>query len=156
MISHWKVKAVKSFPVEDKDPFIPWLLMNHDDVIKWKHFPRNWPFVRGIHRSPANSPHKGQWRGALMFFFYLRLIKRFSKQSWGWWFETPASSLWRHGNAAGAKCQRIGLVIPEYCGFSTGRVNKKHSFMPMVVTTKQRTFRTSFTTNVWHAMLSLE
>ena len=24
---------------------------NHDDVIKWKHFPRNWPFVRGIHRS---------------------------------------------------------------------------------------------------------
>ena len=23
----------------------------HDDVIKWKHFPRYWPFVRGIHRS---------------------------------------------------------------------------------------------------------
>ena len=31
----------------------------HDDVIKWKHFPRYW--------SPVNSPHKGQWRGALMF-----------------------------------------------------------------------------------------
>ena len=42
-------------------------LFNHDDVIKWKHFPRYWPFVRGIHRSPVNSPHKGQWRGALMF-----------------------------------------------------------------------------------------
>ena len=39
----------------------------HDDVIKWKHFPRNWPFVREIHRSPVNSPHKRQWRGALMF-----------------------------------------------------------------------------------------
>ena len=39
----------------------------HDDVIKWKHFPRHWPFVRGIHRSPVNSPHKGQWRGSLMF-----------------------------------------------------------------------------------------
>ena len=39
----------------------------HDDVIKWKHFPRNCPFVWGIHLSPANSPHKGQWRGALMF-----------------------------------------------------------------------------------------
>ena len=38
----------------------------HDDVIKRKHFPRCWPFVRGIHRSPVNSPHKGQWRGALM------------------------------------------------------------------------------------------
>ena len=38
-----------------------------DDVIKWKHFPRHWPFVRGIHRWPVNSPHKGQWHGALMF-----------------------------------------------------------------------------------------
>ena len=35
-------------------------------VIKWKHFPRYCPFVRGIHRSLMNSPHKGQWRGALM------------------------------------------------------------------------------------------
>ena len=43
------------------------VVKNHDDVIKWKHFPRYWPFVRGIHRSPVNSPHKGQWRGALMF-----------------------------------------------------------------------------------------
>ena len=34
----------------------------HDDVIKWKHFPRYWPSV-----APVNSPHKGQWRGALMF-----------------------------------------------------------------------------------------
>ena len=36
----------------------------HDDIIKWKHFPRYWPVVRGIHRSP---PHKGQWRKAFMF-----------------------------------------------------------------------------------------
>ena len=43
------------------------MLKWHDDVIKWEHFPRYWPFVRGIHRSPVNSPHKGQWRGALMF-----------------------------------------------------------------------------------------
>ena len=39
----------------------------HDDVIKWKHFSRYWPFVRGVHRPPVNSPHKSQWRGALMF-----------------------------------------------------------------------------------------
>ena len=39
----------------------------HDDVIKWKHFPRHWPFVRGIHRSPVNSLYKGHWRGDLMF-----------------------------------------------------------------------------------------
>ena len=34
----------------------------------WKYFPRNWPFVRGIHRSPVNSPHGGRWRRALMFY----------------------------------------------------------------------------------------
>ena len=39
----------------------------HDDVLKWKHFPCYSPFVWGIHRSPVNSSHKGQWRGALMF-----------------------------------------------------------------------------------------
>ena len=43
----------------------PWIY--HDDVIKWKHFPRYWPFVRGIHRSPVNSLHKGQWGGCMMF-----------------------------------------------------------------------------------------
>ena len=38
---------------------------SHDDIIKWRHFPRYCPFLRGIHRSLLNSPHKGQW--ALMF-----------------------------------------------------------------------------------------
>ena len=38
-----------------------------EDVIKWKHLLRYWPFVRGIHRSSVNSPPKGQWRAALMF-----------------------------------------------------------------------------------------
>ena len=47
--------------------YLPLSFAFHDDVIKWKHFPRNWPFVREIHRSPVNFPHKGQWRGALMF-----------------------------------------------------------------------------------------
>ena len=42
---------------------------HHDDVIKWKHFPRNWPFVREM-----NFPHKGQWRGALMFSLIYALI----------------------------------------------------------------------------------
>ena len=45
-------------------------ISSHDDVIKWKHFPRNWPFVRGIHRGPVNSPHKGQWRVDVKQMFY--------------------------------------------------------------------------------------
>ena len=68
----------------------------HVDAIKWKHFPRYWPFVWGIDRSPVNSPHRGQWRFDV--FFDLRPNKRLSKQSWGWGFEIPSRSLWRHYN----------------------------------------------------------
>ena len=38
-----------------------------NDIIQWKHFPRYWPFMRGIHRSPVDSPHKSYWRRVLMF-----------------------------------------------------------------------------------------
>ena len=50
-------------------------LIYHSDVINWKHLPRNWPLLRGIHRSPV------------------------SKQSWGWWFEMLSHPLWGHCNA---------------------------------------------------------
>ena len=73
-------------------------VMYHDDVIKWKHFTRYWTFVRGIHWSPVNSLHKVQWRRALMFSLICILNKLLSKQSWGWWFETPLCSLWHHCN----------------------------------------------------------
>ena len=63
---------VLSAPISLRDIIILWYhdrksINKHDDVIKWKHFPRYWPFMRAIHRSPMNSPHKGQWRGALVF-----------------------------------------------------------------------------------------
>ena len=70
------LKFVPRSPIDDKPALVQIMawrrpdltrLRWHDEVIKWKHFPRYWPFVRGIHRSPVNSPHKGQWRGALMF-----------------------------------------------------------------------------------------
>ena len=65
------------------------LTMMHDDVIKWKHFPCYWPFVREIHRSPVNSPHKGQWRGALMFTLIWAWID-------GWVNNRKAGDLRRH------------------------------------------------------------
>ena len=72
------------------------LVILHDDIIKWKHFPRYWTFVRRITRSPVNSPHKGQCRGALMFsLIFARKKKRLSKESW---FKTPSRSSWRHCN----------------------------------------------------------
>ena len=36
------------------------IIVWHDDVIKWKYFPRYFPFVLEIHCSPVNSPHKVQ------------------------------------------------------------------------------------------------
>ena len=57
-------------------------------------------FVRGIHRSPVNFPHKGQWRGALMFSLICAWINAWVKQSLGCWFEKPSRSLWRHCNVS--------------------------------------------------------
>ena len=67
----------------------PTLETYHDDVIKWKHSPRYWPFVWGMHRSPVNSPHKGQWRGALMFSLICVWIN-------GWLNHREASDLRRY------------------------------------------------------------
>ena len=61
----------------------------HDDVIKWKHFPRYSDFVRGIHRWPVVSPNEGQWRRALM----LSLICAWSN---GWANNRNAGDLRRH------------------------------------------------------------
>ena len=61
----------------------------HDDVINWKHIPRYWPFVRGIHRSPVNSPHKRQWRGAFMFSLIWAWLN-------GWVNNREAGDLRRH------------------------------------------------------------
>ena len=65
------------------------LFFYHDDVIKWKHFLRYWPFVRWIHRSSVNSPYKGQWRGALMFSLICARIN-------GWVNNGEAGDLRRH------------------------------------------------------------
>ena len=47
---------------------------NHDDVIKWKHFPRYWSFAWGIDRTaPVNYPHKGPATRSFDVFFDLRL-----------------------------------------------------------------------------------
>ena len=52
----------------------------------------------------GNSPVPGEFPAqrpvtrSFDVFFDLRLNKRLSKQPWGWWFETPAWSLWRHRN----------------------------------------------------------
>ena len=52
----------------------------------------------------GNSPVTGEFptqrpvTRSFGVFFDLHLNKRLSKQWWGWWFETPSHSLWRHRN----------------------------------------------------------
>ena len=62
---------------------------SHDDVIKWKNFPRYWPYVRQIHRSSVNFPHNGWWRGALMVSLICVWIN-------GWVNKGAADDLTRH------------------------------------------------------------
>ena len=63
--------------------------LHHDYIMEWKHFPRYWPFVRGIHRSPVNSPHKCQWREASMY----SLVRAWAG---GWVHTRVASDFRRH------------------------------------------------------------
>ena len=69
--------------------FLFCIIRDHDNVIKWKHFRRCWSFVQEIHRWPVNSPHKGQWRGALMFSLICAWIN-------GWVNHHEAGDLRRH------------------------------------------------------------
>ena len=76
--------------------------------IKWKYFARYWLFVRGIHRSPVNYPHKVMRNFDVFFDF--RLNKRLGKQWWGWWFEMPSHPLWHHCNENDAL--NLHFVVP--------------------------------------------
>ena len=70
----------------------------HDDVTKWKNFPRYWPFARGIsndkemhlyREAVISSVHKGQWREALVFSLICDWIN-------GWVNNREAGDLRRH------------------------------------------------------------
>ena len=94
----------------------------HDDVIKWKHFPRYWPFVRGIHQSPLNSPHKGQWRRALIFYLICAwtTVEQTIERPVSW---NPLHPLWRH-------CIVTGMV--------------SHGYQNQMSLFKQKTFSNAF------------
>ena len=76
----------------------------HNDVIKWKHFPRYWPFVRGIHRPTVNSPHTGQCSKALMLSLICAWIN-------GWVHNREAGDLRRGQNSRSCVSERWIKVI---------------------------------------------
>ena len=73
-------------------------------------FPRYWSFVRGIHRSPVNSPQKGQWSGSLMLSLICAWIN-------GWVNKSEAGDLRRHRTHYG-----VTVMTWSECSF----VNMKH------------------------------
>ena len=95
----------------------PAVVFTHDDVIKWKHFPRYWPFVRGIHRGPVNSPHKGQWRGALMYSLICAWIN-------GWVNNGEAGDLRRH-------CAHYDVIV-MWWNACPGRISIKPENIPTI------------------------
>ena len=66
---------------------LPWWF--HMMTSSNRNFPSHWPFVRGIHLLPVNSPHNGQWREALVF----SLIHAWTN---GWVNNHAAGDLRRH------------------------------------------------------------
>ena len=78
----------------------------HDDVIKWKHFSHTGQLCGKIHRSPMNSPHKGQWRGAMMFSLICARLD-------GWVNNGEAGDLRRH---------RViyDVIVMSTCNYSCG------------------------------------
>ena len=72
---------------------------NRDDT-RWRHQMETFSALLAL--CAGNSPASGEFPSqrpvarSFDFFFDLRLNKRLSKQSWGWWFETPSRLLWRH------------------------------------------------------------
>ena len=68
-----------------------------------------WGGFTGIRWIPLTKPVKRSFG----VFFLLCLNKWLSKQSWGWWLETPSRSLWRH-------CNDLRICVPlSYAAMGT-------------------------------------
>ena len=80
-----------------------WLALQHILIVSWwRHKMETFSALLAL--CAGNSPATGEFPSqrpvtrSFDVFFDLCLNKRLSKQSWGWWFETPSHSLWRHCN----------------------------------------------------------
>ena len=99
----WTKNAVidqvpRTVPIAIQNTSVAWIML----CSWWRHQMETFSALLAlcVGNSPVTGefPHKGQWRGALMFSLICHLNKRLSKQSYGWWFEMPSRSLWRHCN----------------------------------------------------------
>ena len=86
-------ESLYNFRCSHWSKFCPW----------WRHQMESFSVLLAI--CAGNSPVPGEFptqrpvTRSFGVFFDLRLNKRLTKQSWGWWFEALSWPLWRHCNA---------------------------------------------------------
>ena len=88
----------------------------------WRHQMETFSALLAI--CAGNSPVSGEFPAqrpvtrSFDVFFDVRLIKRLSKHSRGWWFETLSYPLWRHRNVyllwSQIKCVIVSSIDPFY------------------------------------------
>ena len=95
----------------------------------WRHhmnnFPLYWSFVRGIHRSPVDFPHKGQWRRALIYS---------SICAWtnGWANSPDTGDLRRHGAHYGVIVMGIKIGMTHSGCDNIIKVQRYHAFVAIL------------------------
>ena len=79
-----------------------WLYLNNVFKTWWRdqngNIFRATGHLCGEFTGPGEFPPQRPVTRSVDVFFDQRMYKRLSKQPWGWWFETPSWSLWRHRN----------------------------------------------------------
>ena len=65
---------------------------------------------------PGEFPAQRPVTRSFDVFFDLRLNKRLSKQSWGWWFETISRPLWGHCNGGLCETSHVLTLRPRQDG----------------------------------------
>ena len=73
---------------------------------------------------PGEFPAQRPMTRSFDVFFDLRLNKRLSKQSWGWWYEALSRPLWRHCNVLTYFCKIITLSALHWTVFLMARLTE--------------------------------
>ena len=129
----------------------------------------------------GNSPVPGEFPAqrpvtrSFDVFFDLRLNKRLSKQSWGWWFETLSHPLWRHRNltqpdesqhrteweslAGGTLRKTFGWIVShtfQFFRFRDVTFDKEDGVLPICFAEFRHCFLTPGRVNISYAYLQRE
>ena len=106
-------------------------VLGHQLASWWRHQMETFSALLAI--CAGNSPVRGEFSTqrpvtrSFGVFFDIRLDKRLSKQSWGWWFETLSRPFWRHSNDCVEYEVRpiitspAGIILPNYFSITTWR-----------------------------------